>query len=121
MPHYIIYFNQQWVGDHPADWYDERGILARAVVEEMQAQGVYVFAGGVVENVEAAVAADATSGPLEFTPGRYSRSPEYLGGVTVVNVANEEQARYWAGRVAEACGWPQETRRVFTMGDQPSP
>ena len=94
MPHYIIYFNQQWVGDHPADWYDERGILARAVVEEMQAQGVYVFAGGVDENVEAAVAADATSGTLEFTPGRHSDSPEYLGGFTVVNVANEEQARY---------------------------
>ena len=121
MPHYIIYFNQQWVGDHPAEWYDERGILARAVVEDMQVQGVYVFAGGVDENVEAAVAADATSGSLVFTTGRHSDSPEYLGGFTVVNVANEGQARYWAGRVAEACGWPQETRRVFTIGDQPSP
>ena len=121
MPHYIIYFNQQWVGDHPAEWYDERGILARAVVEDMQVQGVYVFAGGVDENVEAAVAADATSGSLVFPTGRHSDSPEYLGGFTVVNVANEEQARYWAGRVAEACGWPQETRRVFTIGDQPSP
>ena len=119
--HFIIYFNQQWVGDHPAEWYDSRAPLANAVVEEMQAQGVYVFAGGVDEDVDAAIAADATSGSLVFTPGRYSRSPEYLGGFTVVNVANEEQARYWAGRVAEACGWPQETRRVCTMDDQPRP
>ena len=54
MPRYLIYFNQQWVGDHPAEWYDERGVLARAVVEEMQAEGVYVFAGGVDEDVDAA-------------------------------------------------------------------
>ena len=31
MPKYIIYFNQQWVGDHPAEWYQSRGPLARAV------------------------------------------------------------------------------------------
>jgi hypothetical protein len=121
MPHYIIYFNQQWVGDHPAEWYDERGVLARAIVEEMQTEGVYVFAGGVDEDVDAAIATDATSGTLVVTPGRYSTSPEYLGGFTVVNVADEEQAHYWAGRVAEACGWPQETRRVFTMDHQPTP
>ena len=72
------------------------------------------------EDVDAAFGADATSGSLVLTPGRYSRSPEYLGGFTVVNVDSEEQARYWAGRVAEACGWPQETRRVFTMDDRPS-
>lgn len=36
MSKYIIYFNQQWVGDHPAEWYDTRGPLARAVVAEME-------------------------------------------------------------------------------------
>ena len=29
MTNYIIYFNQQWVGDHPADWYESRGPLTR--------------------------------------------------------------------------------------------
>ncbi len=55
MPHYIIYFNQQWVGDHPAEWYDERGILARAVVEEMRAAGVLVVAGGLEEDITQAL------------------------------------------------------------------
>ena len=52
MPNYIIYFNQQWVGDHPAEWYEARGPLARKVVEEMRQAGVLVFAGGLVEEIE---------------------------------------------------------------------
>jgi len=27
-------------------------------------------------------------------------------------VADEQTARQWAGKLAEACGWPQEVRRV---------
>jgi hypothetical protein len=26
-------------------------------------------------------------------------------------VADEQSARQWAGKLAEACGWPQEVRR----------
>ena len=37
MAHYIIYFNQQWVGDHSEEWFQSRGPLARAVVAEMKA------------------------------------------------------------------------------------
>ena len=36
---------------------------------------------------------------------------EHLGGFAVVDVADEEAARRWAGRIAAACGWPQEVRR----------
>ena len=49
MPEYLIYFNQQWVGDHTEEWFRGRGPLARAVVAEMKAAGVYVFAGGLEE------------------------------------------------------------------------
>jgi hypothetical protein len=30
----------------------------------------------------------------------------------VVDVADEQAARIWAGKLAEACGWPQEVRRI---------
>ena len=36
MTQYLIYFNQQWVGDHTEEWFSARGPLARAVVDEMQ-------------------------------------------------------------------------------------
>ncbi|MEQ7127560.1 YciI family protein [Actinopolymorpha sp. B11F2] len=111
MTEYLIYFNQQWVGDHTEEWFRGRGPLAMAVVNEMKAAGVYVFAGGLEEEIEEAFSADATSGTLMFTDGPFVESKEFLGGLTVVDVADEDAARMWAGKVAEACGWPQEVRR----------
>ncbi len=111
MPEYLIYFNQQWVGDHTEEWFRGRGPLARAVVAEMQNAGVYVFAGGLEEEDGPVYSADATSGAVVITDGPYVETKEFLGGVTVVDVADDEAAQMWAGRVAEACGWPQEVRR----------
>ena len=41
----------------------------------------------------------------------FIESKEHLGGFAVVDVADEEAARLWAGKIAVACGWPQEVRR----------
>ena len=112
MAEYLIFFNQQWVGDHPEEWFGSRGPLARAVVQEMKDAGVYVFAGGLDEDIEKAFSADATSGELLITDGPYIESKEWLGGLTIVDVPDEEDARVWAGKVAVACGWPQEVRRL---------
>jgi hypothetical protein len=111
MPHYLVFFNQQWVGDHPAEWYDSRGPRARAVVEDMRAAGVLVFAGGLVEELDTAFSAEATSAGLSITTGPYRSTDEYLGGMTVIDVVDDEAAAMWAGNVAVACGWPQEVRR----------
>jgi hypothetical protein len=112
MTQYIIYFNQQWVGDHSEEWIMTRGPLAEAVVDEMKDAGVYVFAGGLDEDLDQAFSADPTSGTLEVTDGPFAATREFLGGLTVVNVADDEAAKRWAGKVAEACGWPQEVRRI---------
>jgi hypothetical protein len=110
MTEYLIYFNQQWVGDHPEEWFRGRGPLAAAVVDEMKAAGVYLFAGGLEEDGPV-YSADATSGTLVVTDGPYVETKEFLGGFAVVDVADDEAAKVWAGKVAEACGWPQEVRR----------
>jgi hypothetical protein len=110
MTEYLIYFNQQWVGDHSEEWFRARGPLAWAVVEEIKAAGVYVFAGGLEEDGGRAFSADATSGTLTFTDGPFVETKEFLGGLTIVDVADEEAAKVWAGKIAEACGWPQEVR-----------
>lgn len=116
MPQYLIFFNQQWVGDHPAEWYDSRGPLAKAVVSQMEEEGVLVFAGGLEEDPADGFSADATSGTLLFRDGPYVRTDQFVGGLTVVDVADEDAARRWAGKVAEACGWPQEVRRFKGWG-----
>jgi len=33
------------------------------------------------------------------------------GGFAVVDVVDDEAAKMWAGKIAEACGWPHEVRR----------
>jgi hypothetical protein len=111
MTEYLLYFNQQWVGDHPEEWYRPRGPLAMAVVQEMKDAGVYVFAGGLVEELDEAFSADPTSGAVVITDGPYVETKEHLGGFAVVDVADDEAAKVWAGKIAEACGWPHEVRR----------
>jgi hypothetical protein len=117
MAEYLIYFNQQWVGDHTEEWIQERAPLAAAVVDEMKAAGVYVFAGGLEENAPV-YNADATSGEVVITDGPYVESKEFLGGFAVVNVPDDATAKLWAGKLAEGCGWPQEVRR---FGSLPEP
>jgi hypothetical protein len=46
-----------------------------------------------------------------ITDGPYVETKEFLGGFALVDVADDEAAKMWAGKVAEACGWPQEVRR----------
>jgi hypothetical protein len=107
MSNYIIYFNQQWVGGHPAEWYEPRGPLSRAVVSEMKEAGVLVFAGGLEEEIELAFGSDdngSIGGPITTTG-------EFLGGMTIINVATDEEAKVWGGKVGKACGWPQEIRK----------
>jgi hypothetical protein len=116
MPEYLIYFNQQWVGDHTEEWFRSRGPLAMAVVEEMKAAGIYLFAGGLEEDGPV-YAADPTSGSMVITDGPYAETKEVLGGFAVVDVADDETAKMWAGKLAEGCGWPQEVRR---FSSQPS-
>lgn len=107
MANYIIYFNQQWVGDHPAEWYESRGPLARAVVAKMKESGVLIFAGGLEEEIELAFGsndAGVIGGPITATG-------EFLGGLTIINVDSDEEAKMWGAKVGQACGWPQEIRK----------
>ena len=107
MPKYIIYFNQQWVGDHTSEWFSSRGPLARKVVADMQEAGVVIFAGGLVEEIEEAIGVTESG---EIT-GPITTDGEFIGGLTIIDVASDEEAKIWGARVGEACGWPQEVRR----------
>ena len=108
MPTYLIAFDQNWVGNHTEAWFMSRGPLARAVVEEMKAAGVFVFAGGLIEELDEAFHA-LQDGSVKAGP--YEQRANFMGGFTIVQVETEDGATMWASKVAEACGWPQELRR----------
>ena len=110
MPEYLIAFNDEWVPDHTVEELYEKAKATRVLIAEMKAAGVFIFTGGL-EVAAPVFSVDASSGTPLFTDGPFIESKEHLGGFAVVDVADEEAARLWAGKIAVACGWPQEVRR----------
>jgi hypothetical protein len=110
MTEYLIAFNQEWVPDLTEEKGREKLKAVRALRAEMKDAGVLIYTNGLDDDAPV-FSVDASSGTPLFTDGPYVESKEYLGGFAVVDVADEEAARLWAGKVAVACGWPQEVRR----------
>ena len=117
MTEYLIAFNNDWVPDFTVEELREKSKAAGSVVAEMKAAGVFVFAGGL-EDAGPVFSVDASSGTPVITDGPFIESKEHIGGFAVVDVADADAARLWAGKIAVACGWPQEVRRIFT---EPTP
>lgn len=115
MTEYLIAFQQEWVPDYSEEEFREIGIAVRRLRQEMHAAGVLIFTGGLDD--EAPVfSVDAGSGTPLFTDGPYMESKEHLGGIAIIDVADEATARHWAGRIAAACRWPQEVHRFRFPG-----
>ena len=110
MTEYLIAFNYEWVPDHTVEELREKSNVLRPLEAEMKAAGVLIFTGGL-DDAAPVFSVDASSGTPLFTDGPFIESKEHLGGFAVVDVADEEAARLWAGKIAVACGWPQEVRR----------
>ena len=116
MAEYLLYFNQQWVGDHTEEWFRSRGPLAMGVVNDMKAAGVYVFAGGLEEDGPV-YSADPTGKDVVVSDGPYVETKEFLGGFAIVDVPDDETAKMWAARIAEGCGWAHEVRKFAPQPD----
>ncbi len=112
MPEYLIAFNDEWVPGHTVEELREKAKITRALVAEMKAAGVLIFTGGL-DQAAPVFSVDVAGGTPLFTDGPFIESKEHLGGFAVVDVPDEEAARLWAGKIAVACGWPQEVRRFM--------
>jgi hypothetical protein len=79
---------------------------SHAVIDEAKAAGVYVFGGGIDENVAPAlVSADGA-----VTEDGYPWAPALDGGFTVLELPSRKEAVAWAARIAKACRCDQELR-----------
>jgi hypothetical protein len=121
---YLIAFNDEWTPDLAMDEMRERGRRAVAVIDEMTRKGVFVFSDGGLDASTAICSVVPDGDEPVFSDGPYVETKEHLGGFAVVDVADDEAARYWAGRVAVAVGWPQEVhrfpRRAALLGETTS-
>jgi hypothetical protein len=110
MTEYLIAFNDEWVPDLTEQDLRDASTRVQALRAEMNAAGVLIFTGGLDPDAPV-FSVDASSGAPLFTDGPFAESKEHLGGFALVDVADEEAARLWAGKVAVACGWPQQVHR----------
>lgn len=79
---------------------------AHAVIDEAKAAGVYVFGGGIDEDVPPVlVSADGS-----VAKGGYPWAPPLNGGFTALELPSLEEAVAWAARIAKACRCQQELR-----------
>ena len=82
------------------------GEAAREVIREAKKAGVYVFGGGINEDVAPAmVAADGN-----ITNETYPQTREFNGGFCVLELASRDAAVEWAAKLAAACRCSQELR-----------
>ena len=111
MPKYLIAFNDEWVPAHTADELRSKSEASSALLEEMKEAGVFLYADGGIDASTAVFSVVSKDGKAVFTDGPFVETKEHLGGFTVVEVADDEAARYWAGRLAVSLDWPQEVHR----------
>lgn len=111
MTEYIIAFNDEWVPPHTDEEIRAKDTAVSAVVREMTDAGVWVFGNGGIDATTALFSVEAKDGEPVFTDGPFVETKEHLGGFCVIDVPDDETARYWAGRVAVALDWPQEVHR----------
>ena len=109
MTRYLISFND---GDmtFPEEDLPDVARAARAVVQEAQDAGVFVFAGGLGHPSKATVV--ATNGTV--TEGPNPETKDFIGGFTVVDVATRAAALEWAAKIAVACRCAQEVREFLS-------
>jgi hypothetical protein len=111
VPTYLIAFNDEWVPPQTPEELRTKSDAAGAILEEMKAAGVFVFADGGIDASTALCSVVSDDGQPVFTDGPYVETKEHLGGFTVVEVPDDDTARYWAGRLAVSLDWPQEVHR----------
>ena len=121
MPEYLIYFNDEWVTETSDAGWQQRAHDARAVIDEMKAAGVHVASGGLDNQAHVFHVEPGPGGAPIFTDGPFTETKEVIGGFAFIDVPDEATARYWAGRVAVACDWPQEVRIFRTREQVPTP
>lgn len=111
MPHYLI------AGYLPKDF--DPSTLTETMVEgihalnrEMTAAGIRRFAGGLGS---AHTLKTQSNGEVLVTDGPYLETKELVGGITIIEVANLDEALKWARKGAKVAGMTNEVREIFFM------
>lgn len=110
MPRYLLSVFQEEGAEPPPPEHVQM-IMGRVAAhqEELKAAGAWVFFGALTDAASATVVR-AVEGEVSMTDGPYAEAKEQIGGFTVIEAADLDEALEWALRGSEACMWPVEVR-----------
>jgi hypothetical protein len=94
---------------------EELETITRDVTEvraQLQAEGSWVFAGGLHDPSTATVVTARDGSPVT-TDGPFIDTKEVIGGLSIIDVADLDAALAWAERMSAATTCPIEVRPFF--------
>lgn len=109
MTRYLISFPSEAMNHIPAAEMPAVGEAAHAVAQEAMDAGVWVFGGGLSEDVDPFM----VDGDGTIAAGTYPQTRELRGGFAVLDLPSREAAVEWAAKIATACRCAQEIREFM--------
>jgi hypothetical protein len=93
---------------------DEEMAAIHVFNRQMQADGHWVFAGGLAEPSSATVV-DGRDGEPVFTDGPYLESKEYVAGLWLIEAADLDVALRLCAEASKSCNRRVELRPLLTL------
>jgi len=109
MKQYLLSVIQPDGGPPPREFLDKVMRDVRALRQEMQAAGAWVFAGGLHPPSTATVIR-FKDGDYLMTDGPFAEGKEHIGGFTVIRARDLDAALEWGRKTAKAIPLPIEVR-----------
>ena len=111
MPHYLVAIH------HPDNFdpstVDEATVHDINVLnDELEAAGARLFAGGLSAPSQAKSLRAQPNGEVLITDGPYLEAKEHVGGFTIMEAADMDEALAWARKGAIACRASGEVREI---------
>ena len=117
MPQYLLsVWHSPGVQHHETGPYESEEAMQAAFAavgafnEALQAEGVWVFAGGLVPPEQSVVVDGTREGEPVITDGPFTQAQQHMGGFWVVEATGPEHAEDLAARASKACGNRVELR-----------
>jgi hypothetical protein len=111
MPHYFV-------AGHLPDNFDpstQDEAMVRAINQlndDMEAAGARIFVGGLSPASLAKSVRAQPNGEVLVTDGPFLEAKEHVGGFTILEAADMDEALEWARRSVIACRMPVEVREI---------
>ena len=106
---YLLSFYQPTGGEPDPELLEQVMADLGAVNDDLRTAGKWVFGGGL-HAPDTATVLRLKGGDVAATDGPFTEGKEHLGGITIIEADDLDEALGWAGRIARATTLPIEVR-----------